>query len=229
MKRVAILQSNYIPWKGYFDLISYVDEFIIYDDVQFTKNDWRNRNKIKTPTGLQWLTVPVGQDINRRICDVAIESPAWQSKHWKTLASNYGRSKFFEEISDWLMPLYMQEDYKNLSAMNITFMKQICHYLNIETKISSSREYELISGRTERLVSLCLQAGATHYISGPAGKGYIQEKLFSGSGVELGWFSYEGYPTYEQLWNGFEHGVSILDLLFNCGLMSAKKMKWVHV
>lgn len=228
MKRVAILQSNYIPWKGYFDLIAYVDEFIIYDDMQFTKNDWRNRNKIKTPTGLQWLTVPVGQDISRRICDVSIENPAWQPKHWKTLTSNYGRSKFFEDISNWLMPLYMQKEYKNLSIMNNIFMREICHFLGIETKISSSRDYELVTGKTERLVSLCLQVGATHYVSGPAGQGYIQEELFSENGINLEWFSYEGYPTYEQLWDGFEHGVSILDLLFNCGPKSGQKMKWVR-
>ena len=88
MKKIAILQSNYIPWKGYFDLISKVDEFVIYDDVQFTKNDWRNRNKIKTPKGLEWITIPVGQNIKRKIKDVVINSN-WQKKHWKTLQMNY--------------------------------------------------------------------------------------------------------------------------------------------
>ena len=95
MKKVAILQSNYIPWKGYFDLISYVDEFIIYDDMQFTKNDWRNRNKIKTPQGLNWITIPVGSDNTRRIRDVIFVNNDWRLKHCKTLEANYRKSPFF--------------------------------------------------------------------------------------------------------------------------------------
>jgi len=227
MKKIAILQSNYIPWKGYFDMIASVDEFILYDDMQFTKNDWRNRNKIKTPNGLQWITVPVGQDIRRRICDVRIESHAWQSKHWKSIVANYSRSKFFDEISHWLMPLFMEEEHYNLSDMNKRFIQAICLYLGIATKISSSQDYELINGKTERLVSLCQQAGASHYISGPAGQEYMQEELFAAKGIELRWFNYEGYPEYTQLWNGFEHGVSVLDLLLNCGPEASAKMKWV--
>lgn len=98
VKKIAILQSNYVPWKGYFDLIAAVDEFILYDDMQFTKNDWRNRNQIKTPQGVQWLTVPVGKDIHRRIRDVQLVD-GWQIKHWKTLESNYRRAAHFDAIA----------------------------------------------------------------------------------------------------------------------------------
>ena len=228
MKRVAILQSNYIPWKGYFDLIAHVDEFIIYDDMQFTKNDWRNRNKIKTPQGLNWLTIPVGQNISRRICDVTIENEAWQAKHWKSLVANYGRAEFFEEIASWLRPLFTEVRYASLSEVNRCFIEAICGYLGIETKISSSRDYDLIEGKTERLVSLCQQSGAAEYVSGPAARDYLDERIFHDQRLSVSWFSYNGYPEYPQLWGGFEHGVSILDLLLNCGPNSNIWMKSVR-
>src|ERR1044072_7184086 len=99
-KKVAIVQSNYVPWKGFFDLIAAVDEFVLYDDAQFTKNDWRNRNKIKTPQGVKWLTVPVGQNINRRIRDVALTDHGWQAKHWRTLEANYRRAHCFDAVAE---------------------------------------------------------------------------------------------------------------------------------
>ncbi|PKO54950.1 MAG: hypothetical protein CVU26_00075 [Betaproteobacteria bacterium HGW-Betaproteobacteria-2] len=224
MKKVAILQSNYIPWKGYFDMIAAVDEFILYDDMQFTKNDWRNRNKIKTPQGLQWLTIPVGQGINRRIRDVTLD-PRWQSKHWKTLEANYRRAPHFDEIKEWLKPLYLSAEYSYLSQMNRTFIEAICNYLGIRTKISNSWDYALIDGKTEKLVDLCIQAGAGGYISGPAARDYIDEDLFNNKKIVLTWFDYKGYPEYPQLWGNFFHQVSILDLLFNCGAMAPSFMK----
>ena len=148
MKHVAILQSNYIPWKGYFDMIAAVDEFILYDDMQFTKNDWRNRNKIKTPKGTEWLSIPVGGAINRRIRDVDLKSPVWQKKHWRTLEMNYRRSHCFDEIAGWLAPLYLSEAYINLSQVNRIFIEAICNYLDITTKISNSWDYNLAEGST---------------------------------------------------------------------------------
>lgn len=226
MKKVAILQSNYIPWKGYFDMIAAVDEFILYDDMQFTKNDWRNRNQIKAPQGVQWLSVPVGADINRRIRDVTFEAK-WQVKHWKTLESNYRRSQHFAEVATWLQPLYTQESYANLSHLNRRFIEVICDYLSIKTVIRNSWDYVLGEGKSERLVSLCLQAGGTEYISGPAAKGYIEESVFTERGIKLTWFDYVGYPEYPQLWGDFVHGVTILDLLFNCGKNAHRYMKYV--
>ena len=120
MKRVAILQSNYIPWKGYFDLIAAVDEFILYDDMQYTRRDWRNRNQIKTPQGLQWLTVPVrvkGKFL-QKINETEIEGQDWAATHWKTLAQNYRRAPHFAEVARWLEPLYLERPPLLLSELN---------------------------------------------------------------------------------------------------------------
>ncbi len=228
MKKVAILQSNYIPWKGYFDLIAYVDEFIFYDDMQFTKNDWRNRNKIKTPNGLQWLSVPVGQDISRRIRDVVIPDSRWQKKHWRSLEANYGRAPYFEKIADWLEPMYIDVKYENLSDLNRKLIISVCNYLGINTKLSNSWDYQLVEGKTERLLELCKQADCAEYVSGPAAKGYIENWYFDEAGLKLSWFDYAGYPEYSQLWGEFVHGVSILDLLFNCGNDAPKFMRFVN-
>ncbi|MBC2716494.1 MAG: WbqC family protein [Desulfobacteraceae bacterium] len=224
-KKIAIVQSNYIPWKGYFDLIAAVDEFILYDDMQFTKNDWRNRNKIKTPKGIEWISVPVGQNIRRRIRDVELPNNYWQNKHWKTIESNYRRAPHFEEVAALFEPLYRQHQYTNLSALNREMIEAICAYLCITTKISNSWDYCLIDGKIERLVDLCTQAGGTEYISGPAAKDYIDESLFAERGIKLNWFNYAGYPEYPQLWGEFTHNVSILDLLFNCGKDARRYMK----
>jgi hypothetical protein len=229
MKKVAILQSNYIPWKGYFDMIAAVDEFILYDDMQFTKNDWRNRNKIKTPNGLEWLSIPVGQNISRRIRDVEIASPAWQEKHWRTLAANYSRAPHFQEICGLLEPVYREYEHTHLSQVNRLLIETICGYLGINTIIKNSWDYVLGVGKTERLVDLCVQSDATEYISGPSAKNYIQSELFSKEGIRLTWFDYDGYPEYPQLWEGFQHGVSVLDLLFNCGTSSPHYMKFSSI
>jgi len=217
MKKIAILQSNYIPWKGYFDLIASVDEFILYDDMQYTKNDWRNRNKIKTPNGTEWLSVPVGQAINRRIRDVKIPFSKWQKKHWKTLVQNYCRAQFFDEIAPLIEPLYIQKQYTHLSTLNRAFIEAVCTYLGITTKISNSWDYSLIEGKSERLADLCKKSGATEYVSGPAAKNYIHDQVFKDCGINLTWFDYAGYPVYLQLWDEFNHEVTILDLLFNVG------------
>lgn len=218
MKRVAILQSNYIPWKGYFDLIAAVDEFILYDDVQFTKNDWRNRNRIKTPRGIEWLTVPTGGKIGRRIRDVHLPNPIWQQKHWKTLEANYGRARHFAEVAEWLAPLYLQHRWNALSDLNRSLIEHVCGYLGITTKISSSCDYQLGAGRSLRLVDLCEQAGASEYVTGPSAKAYLDESLFSQRHMRVTWFDYSGYSEYRQLWGlPFVHEVSVLDVLFNCG------------
>lgn len=227
MKRIAIIQSNYIPWKGYFDLISSVDEFVLYDDVQYTKNDWRNRNKIKTPNGVEWLSVPVGQDIRRRIRDVTIIDGHWPRKHWRSLEANYRRARYFDEISSWLSPLYLDMKFSRLSELNKAFIESVVDYLGIKTKISNSWDYQLKDGKTERLVSICQQAGASEYISGPAAKDYIQSTLFEEQSIKLTWFNYDNYPEYPQLWGKFVHQVSIIDLLFNCGTEAPNYMRHV--
>ncbi|WP_217578001.1 WbqC family protein [Mesorhizobium sp. GbtcB19] len=227
-KRVAILQSNYLPWKGYFDLIASVDEFILYDDRQCPRRDWRNRNKIKTPTGPQWLTVPVvtkGRYF-QKICETEIDGADWAQSHWRQLQANYRRAGCFAEIAEWLEPLYSRR-YTHISELNRSFLTAICGYLGIGTTINASSAYELHGEKTERLASICAQAGGTVYVSGPSAKNYIVEDVFETAGIKLEWFDYAGYPTYPQLWTGFVHEVSIVDLLFNCGRQSAQFMRFV--
>lgn len=230
MKKVAIVQSNYIPWKGYFDMIASVDEFILFDDMQYTRRDWRNRNQIKTPQGVQWLTVPVKVKgkYHQTIRETEIDGMDWAEAHWKALTQNYRRAPHFAEISAWLEPYYLGSGYTHLSLLNRALIEAVCGYLGITTRISNSWDYELQPGKTERLVSLCEQAGGTEYISGPAARDYIQPELFAERGIALGWFDYSGYPEYHQLWGEFTHGVTILDLLFNCGKDAPRFMKHVH-
>ena len=230
MKKVAILQSNYIPWKGYFDLIASVDEFILYDDMQYTRRDWRNRNQIKTPQGVQWLTVPVKVKgkYHQKIRDTEIDGIHWASAHWKALTHSYRKAPHFEEIAGWLKPLYFDEIYTHLSTLNRKFIEAVCNYLGIKTVINNSWDYTLVEGKTERLADLCAQAGGTEYISGPAAKDYIEESVFTDRGINLTWFDYSGYPEYPQLWGEFTHKVAILDLLFNCGKDAPRYLRYLH-
>lgn len=228
MKKVAILQSNYIPWKGYFDLIAAVDEFILYDDMQYTRRDWRNRNKIKTPQGLAWLTVPVRSKGNyyQKIRDVELDGESWAQNHWRSLAQHYRRAPFYKEIAEWLEPLYLGRKYSRISELNEVFLRQICDFLGIKTRISHSWDYNLVEGKTERLADLCAQAGGTEYISGPAAMDYIVPEVFRSAAIKLTWFDYEGYEPYPQLWGDFTHNVSIVDLLFNCGQNSSQYLRY---
>lgn len=228
-KVVAVLQSNYIPWKGYFDMIAAVDEFILYDDMQYTRRDWRNRNQIKTPQGVQWITVPVQVKgkYHQKIRDTEIDGTDWAAAHWKALAQNYRRAPHFAEIAAWLEPLYLGQTFTHISQLNRHFIEAICRYLGIRTVITNSWDYTLLDGKTERLAALCVQAGGTKYISGPAAKDYIDEKVFKDMGVQLDWFDYSGYPEYAQLWGEFTHSVTVLDLLFNCGKESPRYMRYV--
>jgi hypothetical protein len=229
VKKVAIVQSNYIPWKGYFDLIAYVDEFILFDDMQYTKRDWRNRNLIKTPQGQEWLTVPVQVKgkYHQKIKETEIDGVGWVDLHWKALLQNYRKADYFQEIASWLEPLYFSCKFTHISQLNRHFIEAVCQYLEIRTKITNSWDYQLIDGKSERLADLCLKAGGAIYISGPAARDYLDDKAFSSIGLGLEWFDYKNYPEYPQLWGEFYHGVTILDLLFNCGKKSKLYMRYV--
>lgn len=224
-KKLAILQSNYIPWKGYFDLINSVDEFILYDDVQYTKNDWRNRNKIKTPEGSGWLTIPVKKNYGQKIRETVIQSSNWNRKHWYSIIHNYSRARHFHDYQNVFESLYLGCEENLLSQINYRFLVAICQMLGINTKISWSMDYSLIEGKTEKLVSLCKQAGATEYISGPAAQAYIDQELFRSENIALNYIDYSGYPEYQQLFPPFDHKVSIIDLIFNEGLKARTYLK----
>ncbi len=217
-RTVAVLQSNYLPWKGYFDIIRDVDLFVFYDDVQFTKNDWRNRNRIKTAQGPQWLTVPVGQSLGRRVCDVRLpEDGAWAAKHLRTLGQAYARAPFAGAHLGWLERFLLRERPATLSELN---QKMIIHVardvLGLPAEFSCSSRFALGGSREDRLLDLLGQVGATRYVSGPSARGYITEERFREANIDLVYKRY-AYPEYAQLHPPFEHAVSIVDLLMNAG------------
>ena len=218
MTKVAVIQSNYIPWKGYFDVIHDVDVFIFHDDLQYTKNDWRNRNKIKTPTGPEWLTIPVGTSEHRLICEVDIKDAAWQKKHWNLLTTHYARAPHFATYSALFRDVYLGTRWENLSVLNQHLIKLVARdLLGIQTELRDSRELRPEGAKQARLLDLLRKAGATSYVSGPAAKDYIDPEAFAAARIELEWKSYAGYPEYPQRFPPFAHDVSILDLLFNVG------------
>lgn len=205
-----------------------VDEFILYDDMQYTKRDWRNRNKIVTPDGLMWLTIPVDTKgkFYQKINETKISDMKWVDEHWKSIQYNYAKAKHFNDFADAIHEMYEQcrnEEY--ISKVNYIFLTGICELLDIKTKITWSSDYELVDGKTERLVGLVKSAGGDYYLSGPAAKDYIVPELFEEAGIELDWMDYSGYKEYHQLGKEFEHGVSILDLIFNEGADAKKYLK----
>jgi len=227
MKKVAILQSNYIPWKGYFDLINSVDEFILYDDMQYTRRDWRNRNKIKTSNGLIWLTIPVevkGKYF-QKIKDTKVADLTWNRKHWNSILLNYSKAKYFKDFKDLFEDIYLNCDEEYLSEINFKFITAINQLLGIQTRVTWSSDYKLEEGKVERLIRLVKSVNGEEYISGPAAKDYIDENLFSSNNIKLSWMDYQGYPEYKQLYGDFMHDVSVLDLIFNEGNDSKNYMK----
>jgi hypothetical protein len=218
MKRVAVIQSNYVPWKGYFDLVHAVDLFIFHDDLQYTKNDWRNRNKIKTPEGLKWLTIPVGTDEHRLICEVQMRDSAWQKAHWNQINANYRGAPHFKRYEAFFEDVYLGRTWSNLSDLNQFLVQSIARdFLGARTEFADSRAFAPVGAKQDRLLDLLKKAGASWYLSGPAAKDYIEPARFASAGIELAWQSYAGYPEYPQQFAPFEHGVSVLDLLFNTG------------
>ena len=218
-KLVGMTQSNYVPWKGYFDYINMVDEFYFYDDVQYTKQDWRNRNMIKSPKGLEWITVPVGKKTrNRLICDVEITQNGWQKSHWGKISQYYRNTPYFKIYKEFFEDIYLGQEWTNLSDMNQTMIKKISQdILGITTKFDDSRRFNLSGSKEDRYIPLLKEIGCTTFLSGPSAKSYLTPEAMEVHGIKLEWMNYEGYPEYSQLNPPFEHGVSILDLIFNEG------------
>jgi hypothetical protein len=227
MKKIVITQSNYIPWKGYFDSIAISDEFVIYDDMQYTKRDWRNRNIIKTNNGLKWLTIPVEVKgkFFQKIKDTKISDKNWNINHLSTLKHNYKNSNKFNEVKDFIEDLYFNATQNYLTEINVHFLTELSKYLKIKQNFKFSSEFNLSEDRNQRLVDICLKLNGNQYFSGPAARNYMNESLFEKSGIEVIYFDYSGYKEYEQLYPPFEHGVSILDLIFNMGEDAYKYLK----
>ncbi len=218
-RRAAVLQSCYIPWKGYFDIIAMVDVFVVYDDAKYSKNHWHNSNRIKTQHGLKWLTVPVcrGHHGIDSIDTTRVAHP-FARKHWRSISQSYARAPFFRKYSEQLEHCFeIAGSLESLSAVNVMFLKTLCGELGIRTEIISSRDIEARGTPTERLLGIVRAAGADRYLSGPSARAYFDEEVFKAAGVTPEWMNYHGYPEYTQLHGGFEHAVSVLDLLFNTG------------
>ena len=222
--KVSICQSNYIPWRGYFDLIASADVFVVYDEVQYTKNDWRNRNLIKTATGLSWLTVPVRREsIHQKINETLTMSTGWERKHITALTLNYSKSPFFQTYKDEIFEIY--ENFTSLSNLNVNMIKKICEILMIGTKIIDSSDLCLSGDRNSKLIDACIKLNATTYISGPSASCYLDTAAFNLNNINVNWMDYSGYLEYPQRFGTFIGNVSILDLIFNIGPNSKNYLK----
>ncbi len=209
-------------------MINMVDEFVIYDNAQYTKRDWRNRNLIKIDNGVKWITIPVEvkNKFRQTIRDTKVSGNTWTNKHLKMLKHNYSRTKHFNEIYEWLNNIFKRcEDEIFLSDINLLFIREISGYLGINTKISFSSDYLLEGDRSGKAMNICIQAGAGEYLSGPAAKSYLDIEAFSKEGINVKWMDYSGYKEYPQLYPPFIHEVSIIDLMFNTSVDSVKYLK----
>ncbi len=229
-KKVAIVQSNYIPWKGYFDMINMVDEFILYDDAQYTKRDWRNRNLIKTNNGLKWLTIPVQVKgrFFQSVKDVRIVDNGWVESHLMILKQNYIKANSFKKYYPFFEDIYLNNAINELflSKVNMLLIKNICNLLEINTKISLSSDYNISKiEQTDKLIEICKSAKANSYLSGPLAMKYLDQTKFSDSNIKLEWFNYDNYIEYDQVFSPFNHNVSIVDLILNKGDCSYKFLK----
>jgi hypothetical protein len=224
-RTVAILQSSYIPWRGYFDIIRRADEFLTFDVVQYTRRDWRNRNIIKGPNGAQWLTVPV--DVKGRygqaIDETRIADSGWAEQHLRAIDFNYRQAGAYGEVFPWLADTLREAGKEAfLTQSNHHLLTAVCDRLGLRTPIRRATELlpreSLISmDPTERLLQLCLAAGGTTYLSGPSARSYLDVEKFSDAGVAITWMDYSAYQPYPQCKGPFLPQVSIVDLLLNCG------------
>jgi hypothetical protein len=226
-KNIIITQSNYIPWIGYFDSLSLADEFVIYDDMQYTRRDWRNRNLIKTAQGLKWLTIPVevkGKYF-QKIKETKISDKNWNKDHWNIIKQNYSKAKYFKYYKDFFEDLYLKTTSEYLTEINFRFISAICEILHIKTSFRFSSEFELGNERNERLLNICLKLNATDYYSGPSAKAYINKQMFDQAGINIHYLDYSGYTEYEQLYPPFELGVSVIDLILTEGINGVNLLK----
>ncbi len=219
--RLAVLQSNYIPWKGYFDLMSAADLFVVYDSVQYTKNDWRNRNLLPSRSGLVWLTIPINTAgrADQPINAAAIGDHRWARKHWQTVSQLLARRPHFGEFQDqWAQWFVDASTMTLLHDVNVHFLKNIARQLNISTQFADDREFQLrADSPTGRLVQLCELVGASRYVTGPSALNYLELEQFKTRSIGVDVMDYEHYSEYRQGSAGFSHGVSVLDLLANVG------------
>jgi hypothetical protein len=223
MTTVGCIQSSYIPWRGYFDLIRQSDIFVFHDDIQYTKQDWRNRNRIKTPAGLVWLSIPIRKATTRGAIDeVEIDNEQdWGGKHWRAIKTHYRSAPFFSQYAGFFEGALAWRRWNRLSDLNVCVISKICETLGIRTRLINSRSLGLTGRKTDRLIQICRACDANRYLSGPSARNYIEPEKFAAIGVEIEYMVYN-YPPYPQQFGPFIEGASIIDLLFNCGPMSTE-------
>jgi len=222
--KVGMIQSNYLPWRGYFDFIDDVDLFIFYDDVQYTPRNWRNRNRIKTPAGAQWLTVPVIHGRDTLIQAARIDySKRWVEKHIKTIEGAYNKAPHFTEYAEELFDL-LRLPAATISELNIRLCRWLMQQFGIKTDLKKSADFDIAGDKYNRPLHILRTIGATGYLSGPAARPYTDPVLFHDAGIALEFKSYD-YPPYPQLHGEFVPDVSAIDLLFNCGPESRRFLK----
>ena len=221
-KSIAIMQPVFLPWLGYFEQIGVTDSFMFLDDVQYTKQDWRNRNRIRTNTGWMWLTVPVrkaGHD--QRISETQIDGEYWKRKHLKSLQQNYASAPHYADIMAIIEP-HIRARQSTLTDLTEGLIESIASYLSIGSGFLRASEVPTkTQDRNERLVELCQHAGADCFLTGPAADDYLDHDLFSRHGISVVFQDYK-HPIYPQAFDGFESHMSVLDLLMNHGPASAE-------
>jgi hypothetical protein len=215
-KTVAVLQPGYLPWIGFFDQMRRADVFVYYDDVQFDKHGWRNRNRIKGPDGPEWLTVPVLHHGKPRILDVAIDARApWARRHIGTIRQYYGSAPFLERYLGDLEKLFARR-WERLVDLDLAVAEQMAEWLGVDTQVERSSCLGIEGERSDRLLRICQRFDATRYLSGEAAKTYLDVALFERNGIEVIWQDFH-HPTYPQLHGDFVPYLSAIDLLLNCG------------
>ena len=216
MTVVAISQSNYLPWKGYFQLIASTDVFVFYDVADFTKRDWRSRNKIIGPGGFQWMTIPVGSNRGKSIQEVQLPEGQWRSNHLETVRRNYAKAPYIQDVLDIISPVYNDLSINTLSDFNQSLIRRFSAYLGIQTSFRNASEFNPTGDRVEKLISICNQLGATTYLSCPAAKDYISDE-FEGTNISLKWMEYGPFEPYDQSVEPFSDYVSIVDTIAALG------------
>ena len=217
MKRISILQPNYMPWRGYYKIIKNSDCVVLYDDVQYTKNDWRNRNIIKSAKGPIWLTIPVRvKNLNQRINETYSVNNNWNEKHYKSIRQNYSKSRYYNKYIDNFQEFYQNKKPRKITAIIENFNNIIFEILEISTKIIYSSDLGVTGNRNERLIRILKKLGADTYLSGPSASSYIDQELFKVNKIDIEWVSYQ-MPMYKQVFDGFIPNLSIVDLIFNTG------------
>jgi hypothetical protein len=218
-KVIGVLQPGYLPWLGFFEQLHATDIFVIYDDVQYDKHGWRNRNQIKTPQGPRWLTVPVLAKFSQRplILEVKINNREnWRKKHLFSIRQNYAKAPFFHRYIDFFSEVY-QRDWDYLIDLDLHLIVNLAAFLGIDPgKIVRSSTLGLTGDRIARLIGICQKLGATTFYEGASGRNYIDEATFRQQGINLAYQDYR-HPRYLQLYGDFIPNLSIIDLLFNCG------------